>query len=186
MKRIKILLSALFCLLVFVAAFAQDKAQTPASVKFADEEYFLVYSVQSANGQWLNEYLRKNDNNLNNYSKLIAVRYYEGSGLSPDQIALNMASNLEKKHKTKADLSKNSKTGAVTMTFMLASGEVTEINYFKLAQYKGHTISLQFVRRYNTAESFKKDYEQLSQDLDKWNAALAATPIPVPIKTIKK
>lgn len=125
-------------------------------------------------------------NNLNNYSKLIAVRYYEGSGLSPDQIALSMASNLERQHKTKSDLSKNSKTGVVTMTFMIASGEVTEINYFKFAQYKEDTISLQFVRKYNTTTSFEKDYAQLSQNLDVWNAALAATPIPAPIRVIKK
>jgi hypothetical protein len=180
----KVILSAI-CFILTFAAFAQNR--TLPAVNFNGETYNLAYSVQDSGGSWLNEYLRGGDGDLNNYTKLIGVRYYENSPLSPMDIAKTTAANVVKKYSwAKYSLLENKKTGEVMLDFFMYEGGVVEFNIFKLGKYNGSAVSLQYVQRWykdEGYETFKKTFPQLRPKLVE---VMAATPIPAPQKIIKK
>jgi hypothetical protein len=180
----KVVLSAI-CFILTLAAFAQNR--TLQAVNFDGETYNLAYSVQDSGGSWLNEYLRGGDGDLNNYEKLIGVRYYENSKLSHMDIAKATAANVVKKYPwAKYSLLENKNTGEILLDFFIWEGDIVEFNAFKLGMYKGYPVSLQFVRRWYKDEGmelFKKTFKELRPRLVN---VMAGTPIPDPQKVIKK
>ncbi len=167
------------------------KKPTP-SVAFNGKKFYLQYSVGNSQ-EWLNEYLPAGQN-FNNYTEMIAVRYYDGVKATPGQIAQLIAGNYAKAYPgIKYMLASNEKTGDGLVSYIMIESNILEHNLFRTTTKDGTPVSVQYVyRKYlpkgkeRTREDLSSFAKETNQYRTTWINALEATAVPAAIRTVKK
>lgn len=166
--------------------------QQNAAITFNGKKFYLQYSVGNDQQMWLNEYL-PTGSNFNNYTEMIALRSYENSKATPQQIAQMIAGNFTKQYPgVKFLLAANDKTGDGLVSFIMVQGNILEHNIYRTTTKGGTPISLQYVyRKYcQDGEQRQACMSAFSQEVrtrrTEWINALDGMPVPSVVRTVKQ
>ncbi len=157
--------------LLLISMITYSAVKTPSEVTFDGEVYKQAF--QTGDGVKTNritEYLR-NGENLETYVKMVAIMEF------PDATDVKtFAGNLIKNHKQKypslgrSIIEKNDGSEA-QVAYVIAEGNITEFNIFRLMKRDGHVVIYQYVYRnysaLNTSDNTKW-WNNLKQNQNKW------------------
>ena len=167
------------------------KSASASIPTFNGKKFYLKYSAGTEQ-MWLNEYLPSGQD-FKTYTDMIAVRSYDGTKATPQQVAQIIAGNYAKKYPgIKYMLATNEKTGDGLVSFIVIEGNILEHDLFRTTMHNGTPVSLQYVyREYIPQEkrtredliSFSKKVRRL---LPEWTNALDNMPVPRVVRTVKQ
>ena len=168
-KKIRSLIFLLFLMMLSMITYPAVK--TPSEVTFDGEVYKQAY--QDGDGVKTNrvtEYLRKGENH-DNYAKMIAIwEYPEVKDLE------GFTGNLIKDHKKnyptlqREVIVKNDGSESL-VNFVMAEGNITEFDIFRLLKRDGHVTAYQYTNRnYSPTKTSDntKWWNDLKQNKNKW------------------
>ena len=168
-KSVKSLFLLSFFLLISMVTYSAVK--TPSELTFDGEVYKQVF--QEGDGVKTNrvtEYLKRGED-LNAYVKMVAI--WEYPGVTDVKV---FAENLIKTHKQnypsleRSIIVKNDGSEA-QVDFIIAEGDITEFNIFRLMKRDGHVVAYQYVYRdYSALKTVDnaKWWNNLKQNKNKW------------------